>query len=87
MPLSTLELHFIRTARDRILKRGSFKSYAIFTESSTGEKPNLEITKTSYELKYYDEAGKRHDLEEEIRRAIDWCDRELTAIEAKLPPA
>jgi hypothetical protein len=23
----------------------------------------------------------------EIRRAIDWCDRELTAIEAKVPPA
>jgi hypothetical protein len=26
------------------------------------------------------------NLEKAIRRAIDWCDRELTAIEAKLPP-
>jgi hypothetical protein len=86
-PLSTPELHFIRTSRDQILKGGSFHGYAIATESSTGEEPNLEITGTSYELAYYDEAGKRHDLEEEIRRAVDWCDRELTAIEAKLPSA
>ena len=56
-------------------------------ESSTGEEPNLEVTGTSYELAYYDEAGERYDLEKEIRRAVDWCDRELTAIEAKLPPA
>ena len=86
-PLSTPELHFIRTSRDLILKRGSFKSYAIHTESSTGEEPNLEITNVSYELARYDEAGERHDLEKEIRRAIDWCDRELTAIEAELPPS
>jgi hypothetical protein len=86
-PLSTPELHFIRTSRDLILKRGSFKGYAIVTESSIGEEPNLEITGTSYELAYYDEAGERHDLEKEIRRAVDWCDRELTAIEAKLAPA
>jgi hypothetical protein len=83
-PLSTPELHFIRTSRDRVLKCGSFKGYAINTESSTGEEPNIEITGTSYELAYYDEAGERHDLEKEIRRAVDWCDRELTAIEAKL---
>ena len=54
-------------------------------ESSTGEEPNHEVTGTSYELAYYDEAGERYDLEKEIRRAVDWCDRELTAIEAKLP--
>ena len=84
-PLSTPELDFIRKSRDLILKRGSFESYAIVTESSTGEGPNIEITGTSYELAYY-EAGKRRDLAKEIRRAVDWCDRELTAIEAKLPP-
>jgi hypothetical protein len=43
-----------------------FKSYALRTESEV-----------SYELAYYDEAGERHNLEKEIRRAIDWCDREL----------
>jgi hypothetical protein len=84
--LSTPELDFIRKSRNLILKRGSFESYAIVTESSTGEEPNEVITGTSYELAYYDEAGERHDLEKEIRRAVDWCDRELTAIEAKLPP-
>jgi hypothetical protein len=70
-PLSTPALHFIRTSRDRILKRGSFEGYATVTESSTGEEPNLEIIGTSYELAYYDEAGERHDLEKEIRGAID----------------
>jgi hypothetical protein len=84
-PLSTPELNFIKKSRDLILKRGTFKGYATVTESSTGEGSNLEITNTSYELAYYDEAG-RHDLEEPIRGAIHWCDRELTAIEEKLPP-
>jgi hypothetical protein len=46
-PLSTPELHFIRISRDLILKGGSFKSYAIETETSTGEEPNIEITKVS----------------------------------------
>jgi hypothetical protein len=36
-PPSTPELHFIQTSRNLILKGGSFKSYAIFSESSTGE--------------------------------------------------
>ena len=80
------ELHFIRTSRNLILKRGAFPAYAIVSESSTGEESNLTITDTSYELAYYDEAETRHDLEEAIRGAINWCDRELTAIEEKLPP-
>src|SRR5262245_7901796 len=86
-PLSTPELHFIQTSRNLILKAGGFPGFAIYTESSTGEEPNIEITGTSYELAYYDKAGKRQDLEEAIRSAIGWCDRELTAIEAKLPLA
>jgi hypothetical protein len=86
-PLSTPELDFIRRSRNLILKGGNFESYAIVTVSSIGEEPNLEITGTSYELAYYDGAGGRRDLEKEIRRAIKWCDRALTAIEAKLPSA
>jgi hypothetical protein len=35
----------------------------------------------------FDELLTSLDLEKAVRRAIDWCDRELTAIEAKLPPA
>ena len=42
-PLSTPELHFIRTSRDLILKGGSFPGYSIVSESSTGEGPNLKI--------------------------------------------
>jgi hypothetical protein len=62
-PLSTPELHFIQTSRNLILKRGAFRAYAINSESSTGEEPNLEITGTSYELAYYDEDGNRQNLE------------------------
>jgi hypothetical protein len=83
-PPSTPELDFIRRSRNLILKGGNFESYAIVTESSIGEEPNQEITGTSYELAYY-EAGERRDLEKEIRRAIDWCDRELTAIRSEAP--
>jgi hypothetical protein len=84
-PLSTPELQFIRTSRNLILKAGAFPAFAIYTESSTGEGSNLQITGTDYELAYYDEADERQDLEEAIRGALRWCDRELTAIEAKLP--
>ena len=52
-PLSTPELHFIRTSRDLILKGGSFPGYSIVSESSTGEGSNLKITDTNYELAYY----------------------------------
>ena len=69
-PLSTPELHFIQTSRNRILKAGAFPGLAIYTESSTGEDSNPQITGTSYELAYYDESGERHDLEEPIRGAI-----------------
>ena len=85
-PLRTPELHFIRTSRNLILKAGAFPAFAINSERSIGEGSNLTITGTSYELAYYDQADKRQDLEEAIRGAICWCDRELTAIEAKLPP-
>jgi hypothetical protein len=85
-PLSTPELHFIRTSRDLILKGGPFAGYSIVSESSTGEGSNVRITDTIYELAYYDEAGERHDLEEAIRGAIDWSNKELTEIEAKLSP-
>ena len=81
----TAELHFIQTSRNLLLKRGAFPAFAINSEASIGEGSNLTITGTSYELAYYDEADERQDLEEAIRGAIRWCDRELTAIEAKLP--
>jgi hypothetical protein len=84
-PLSTPELHFIRTSRDLILKEGSFSAYATHHESSTGEGPNREITGEGYDLGYYTEDGKRHDLLADLRSAIEWCNRELTAIEAKVP--
>ena len=80
----TLELKFIRTARDSVLKEGSFEAYATSSESSIGESANRQITGYDYDLAYYDEDGKRHDLLAELKKALAWCDRELVAIEAKL---
>src|SRR5437868_106123 len=77
--LCTPDLHFIKTSRDQILKGGSFKGYATNTESSTGEGTNLRILGEDYDLAYYDEAGKRHDLQAAIRSAIHWCDAELSS--------
>jgi hypothetical protein len=48
-PLSTPELHFIRTSRNLLLKAGAFPAFAIYTESSIGEGSNLQITGTSYD--------------------------------------
>jgi hypothetical protein len=85
-PLTVPELHFIVTSRNLLLKAGDFRGYAILSESSTGEEPNIVVTGTNYELVYYDENRDRQNLEEAIRKAIHWCDRELTALEAKLAP-
>jgi hypothetical protein len=84
-PLSTPELNFIRTSRNLLLKKGSFESYAIYSEDGTGEGLNLQITRKSYKLIYRDDKGKRRDLKKSIRNAIRWCDSELTGMEAKLP--
>jgi hypothetical protein len=78
------DLEFIKNARDLILKTGSFESYATYSESSTGEGSNVEITRTEYDLAYYDAIGERHDLKEAIESALNWCDRELTEIESKI---
>ena len=85
-PETTPELKFIQTSRNRILKGADLAARAIHSESATGEESNREITDTNYELEYDDDDGEPHDLEAAIRRAIDWCDRELTTLEAKLPP-
>jgi hypothetical protein len=78
------ELRFIKESRDLILKAGAFKAYAIDTESGIGEGSNRTVTRTDYELVYY-VGGKRRDLAERIRAALDWCDAELSKLEAKLP--
>jgi hypothetical protein len=85
-PLTVPELHFIVTSRNLLLKAGDFRGYAILSEPSTGEEPHVVIISTNYELVYYGENKDRQDLEEAIRKAIRWCDRELTALEEKLPP-
>jgi hypothetical protein len=70
--------HFIISARNEILKGGSFPSYASSSESS------MEPGVVHYEIAHYLD-GERRDLEIDVRAALDWMERELTQIEADLP--
>ena len=78
------DLRFIKNARNWALKAGSVESYATYSESGIGEGSNYQVTGTDYELAYYDDGGNRHDLEEALRSAINWCDHELSEIERQL---
>ena len=83
-PVDVPELAFIKYARDKILKEGSFDSYATSSESGTGEGSNYTSTDHQYDLAYY-VGEERHDLLAELHRASAWCESELSTIEAKLP--
>jgi len=78
------ELAFSKQARDLAIKEGSLAAYAIKTESGAGEGDSRVVTKTEYELAYYDNHN-RLDLEGKIRASIDWYEQELTGIEEGLP--
>ena len=67
------ELSFLKEARDRALKDGTLSAWATTTEGGTG-----------YDLAYYDAFGDRHDLEEKLRSAIDWCEKQIEEIERSL---
>ena len=82
-PLDGPEFSFIKSARDLILKEGSFKSYATRTESGTGEGRNHTVTREDYDLAYYVD-GVRRDLLVELKGAVAWCRHELESIEAQL---
>jgi hypothetical protein len=78
------DLQFIKSARDQVLKAGSFETYATYSQSGIGELENLQITGTDYDLAYYDEDQERHDLGAAIESALKWCDRELSEIESHI---
>ena len=77
------EISFITNSRNLILKRGAFRAYGTFTESSTGEGSNRQITGDGYATAYYVD-GQRRDLIEDMRTAVAWCERELDGIDAQL---
>ena len=82
-PLDGPEFSFIKSARDLILKEGSFESDATRTESGTGEGSNYTVTREDYDLTYYVD-GVRRDLLVELKGAVAWCGHELESIEAQL---
>jgi hypothetical protein len=75
---------FIKPARDQILKEGQFPAYARKTEFGWGEGEDYQITGNLYRVMYYSGEEQR-DLIKEMRRAADWCDEQLSTIEAQVP--
>ena len=67
------EVSFLKEARDRALKDGTLSAWATTTEGETG-----------YDLAYYDACGDRHDLEEKLSSAIEWCEKQIAEIEKSL---
>ncbi len=79
------EITFIRTTRNDILKKSFFDAYSTKTESSIGEYSNPTITREGYDTAYYKD-GVRHDLIADMQMAAAWCEKQLDAISAQLPP-
>jgi hypothetical protein len=66
-------------ARNQNLKDGSFDSWASSWEGTS--EPGV----VHYEASHYID-GVRRDLEIDVRAALEWMERQLTEIEADLPP-
>ena len=84
-PMDGAEISFIKSSRDLLLKGGALNAYAGFRVGGFGEVGNFVQTRKSYEIGYYASDGERRDLLADMRAAANWCDQELTALEAKVP--
>lgn len=73
-----LELAFIISTRNAILKDASFDAYALKqlgTDVVIGE---------DYRVGYFRD-GKEYDLLEPTQKATEWCEIQLSNLEAELP--
>jgi hypothetical protein len=83
-PMSGTEISFIKSSRDLLLKGGAFEAYAGHRQGFFDDAMKFVRTEPVYEVGYYTD-GKRRDLIADMRGAADWCDRQLTEIEMKVP--
>ena len=83
-PFDGPEITFIKNSRDDILKGGAFHAYATYSYGGIGEGDNFQMTHDGYETAYY-VGDERRSLIEDMRAAADWCEKELSAIEAQVP--
>jgi hypothetical protein len=83
-PFDRPEITFIKNSRDLILKGGAFQAYATYSYGGIGEGDNFQMTHDGYETAYYVD-GERRSLIEDMRAAADWCEKELSTIEAHVP--
>jgi hypothetical protein len=80
-PMDGPEITFIKTSRDLILKEGAFEGYAGLRHSLN---PNTTGPRVTYDTGYWVD-GQRRDLLGDMRAAADWCDKQLSTIEAQVP--
>ncbi|HLK81642.1 MAG TPA: hypothetical protein VKT99_09125 [Xanthobacteraceae bacterium] len=83
-PMDGPEITFIKTSRDHILKTGAFNAYAGPRQGGTFEGEHFKVTREIYDTGYY-VGEERRDLIADMRSAAEWCNKELTAIEAEVP--
>jgi hypothetical protein len=83
-PMDGPEITFIKTSRDLIRKAGAFSAYAGLRRAGIGEGTNFKTTRETYDTGYY-VGEERRDLIADMRSASEWCDNQLTAIEAQVP--
>ena len=83
-PMKGPEISFIKSSRDLLLKEGAFEAYAGFRQGVFDDIGKFTKTAPFYEIGYYI-GGKRRDLLEDMRTAADWCERQLSEIEEKVP--
>jgi hypothetical protein len=74
------ELKFIQTSRNLMLKGGDFNSDAWLTTMGPDESG---VTREFYTVRFHLD-GTRYD-QDDIKKALAWCEHEMTSIEAKLP--
>jgi hypothetical protein len=67
-----------------LLKAGAFPAYAGFRRGFFDDAQKFVRTEPTYEIGYHID-DKRHDLIADMRSAADWCERQLSAIEQKVP--
>ncbi len=85
-PMDGPEISFIKNSRDLILKRGAFRAWAGLRETLAGDEPGSQVIRRTYETWYYIGDGEdRRDLIADMRAAAEWCDKQLSAIEARVP--
>ena len=83
-PMNGKEISFIKNSRDLILKAGAFPGGTGFRLAEFDPEGRMRPVQKRWEA-YYFVDDKPRDLIGDMRSAADWCEAQLSAIEAHVP--